>query len=73
MQGQSPFPLQYVPLKGDAGRVAETLFPGSHSDGGGLYGDNHLMADLALAWVAAGMIAGEGLAGILIAVLTVVL
>ena len=46
--------FQYVPLKGDAGRVAETLFPGSHSDVGGLYGDNHLMADLALAWVAAG-------------------
>jgi hypothetical protein len=30
------------------------LFPGSHSDVGGLYDDNHLMADLALAWIAAG-------------------
>lgn len=44
----------YVPLKGGKGRVAEALFPGSHSDVGGLYDDNHLMADLALAWVAAG-------------------
>ena len=30
------------------------LFPGSHSDVGGLYDDNHLVADLALAWIAAG-------------------
>ena len=44
----------YVPLKGGKGRVAESLFPGSHSDIGGLYDDNHLMADLTLAWVAAG-------------------
>ena len=43
-----------VPLKGGKGRVSEALFPGSHSDVGGLYDDNHLMADLALAWVAAG-------------------
>jgi len=35
-------------------QVAEMLFPGSHSDVGGLYGDNHLVADLALAWIAAG-------------------
>jgi len=28
--------------------------PGSHSDVGGLYDDNHLIADLALAWIAAG-------------------
>ncbi len=46
--------FQYVPLRGGKGQVAETLFPGSHSDVGGLYDDNHLMADLALAWVAAG-------------------
>ena len=46
--------FRYVPLRGERGRVAETLFPGSHSDVGGLYADNHLMADLALAWVAAG-------------------
>ena len=46
--------FQYVPLKGDKGQVVEMLFPGSHSDVGGLYDDNHLMADLALAWIAAG-------------------
>ena len=33
--------FQYVPLKGDKGQVAEMLFPGSHSDVGGLYEDNH--------------------------------
>ena len=47
--------FQYVPLRsGGTSDVTETLFPGSHSDVGGLYDDNHLMADLALAWVAAG-------------------
>ena len=46
--------FQYVPLKGGKGQVVEMLFPGSHSDVGGLYDDNHLVADLALAWVAAG-------------------
>ena len=46
--------FQYVPLKGDKGQVVEMLFPGSHSDVGGLYDDNHHVADLALAWVAAG-------------------
>ncbi len=46
--------FQHVPLRGEKGRVVEALFPGSHSDVGGLYDDNHLMADLALAWVAAG-------------------
>jgi len=46
--------FRYVPLRGEKGRVAEMLFPGSHSDVGGLYDDNHLMADLALAWIAAG-------------------
>jgi len=46
--------FRHVPLRGEGGRVTETLFPGSHSDVGGLYADNHLMADLALAWVAAG-------------------
>ena len=43
-----------VRLAGGRGRVTEMLFPGSHSDVGGLYDDNHLVADLALAWVAAG-------------------
>ena len=46
--------FQYVPLKGDKGQVVEMLFPGSHSDVGGLYDDNHLVADLALAWISAG-------------------
>ena len=46
--------FQYVPLKGDRGKVVEMLFPGDHSDVGGLYDDNHLVADLALAWIAAG-------------------
>ena len=46
--------FQYVPLKGDKGQVVEMLFPGSHSDVGGLYDDNHLVADLTLAWVTAG-------------------
>ena len=35
------------------GQVVEKLFPGRHSDVGGLYDDNHLVADLALAWIAA--------------------
>ena len=46
--------FRYVRLAGGRGRVTEMLFPGSHSDVGGLYDDNHLVADLALAWVAAG-------------------
>ena len=47
--------FQYVPLRSaKKNQVKEMLFPGSHSDVGGLYEDNHLMADLALAWVAAG-------------------
>ena len=46
--------FRHVPLRGGKGCVAEMLFPGSHSDVGGLYDDNHLMADLALAWIAAG-------------------
>ena len=46
----------YVPLRDSSNRrrVAEILFPGSHSDVGGLYDDNHVVADVALAWVAAG-------------------
>ncbi len=43
-----------VRLRGDGKRVAEMLFPGDHSDVGGFYDDNHVVADLALAWVAAG-------------------
>ncbi len=41
----------YVPLRG--GQVEEALFPGVHSDVGGLYADNHELADAARAWVAA--------------------
>ena len=44
----------YVPLVGDRKQVIGMLFPGSHSDVGGLYDDNHLIADLTLAWIAAG-------------------
>jgi hypothetical protein len=48
--------FRYVPLRDSSGRrrVSEMLFPGSHSDVGGLYDDNHVVADVALAWVAAG-------------------
>lgn len=35
-------------------RVTEMLFPGVHSDVGGLYADNHVIADVSLAWIAAG-------------------
>ena len=41
----------YVPLRG--GQVEEELFPGVHSDVGGLYEDDHALADAARAWVAA--------------------
>lgn len=40
-----------VPLRGE--QVEEELFPGVHSDVGGLYEDNHELADAARAWVAA--------------------
>ena len=46
--------FRFVPLRGDRRRVKELLFPGCHSDTGGLYEDNHLVADLALAWIASG-------------------
>jgi len=39
----------YVPLWGR--EVEEELFPGSHSDVGGLYEDNHELADAARAWI----------------------
>jgi len=51
----------YVPLrepevkgKGQGQLVEERLFPGVHSDVGGLYDDNHELADAACAWVAQG-------------------
>ena len=47
--------FQHVPLRSsDRGVVEEMLFPGGHSDVGGLYDDDHQVADLALAWIAAG-------------------
>lgn len=47
--------FRLVPLKsGGNRRVKERLFPGSHSDIGGLYEDEHSMADLTLAWIGAG-------------------
>ena len=46
----------YVPLRRRAGdqwqTVEELVFPGSHSDVGGLYADNHVIADVTLAWIA---------------------
>lgn len=48
----------YLPLTADGGSdarqdaVEELAFPGTHSDVGGTYADNHLIADVALAWVA---------------------
>lgn len=48
----------YVPLRQGTGErwqtVEEFVFPGSHSDVGGLYDDNHVIADVALAWIAQG-------------------
>ena len=47
----------YLPLKdlrpGTEGqaRVEELVFPGCHSDVGGLYDDNHAIADVTLAWI----------------------
>lgn len=46
----------YVPLRTSPsrhGQVEEELFPGCHSDVGGLYDDDHTLADLACDWVVA--------------------
>lgn len=40
----------YEPMEGD--NAEELVFPGSHSDIGGIYPDNHEIADLALGWIA---------------------
>ncbi len=40
----------YVPLEGN--NFEEVVFPGSHSDVGGIYPDNHEVADIALGWIA---------------------
>jgi len=36
--------------------VRQLVFPGSHSDVGGLYADNHVIADAALDWIAQGAV-----------------
>ena len=41
--------FSYEPMKGE--NVEEMVFPGSHSDIGGIYPDNHEMADLTLGWI----------------------
>lgn len=54
---------EYIPLKPpkdckkNFGKVEELVFPGSHSDVGGLFEDNHIVADAALAWIAEGAVA----------------
>ena len=37
--------------EGTGNRVEEVVFPGSHSDVGGLYDDNHAIADMTLDWI----------------------
>ena len=45
-------PLKPAPATRDAsGTVEELVFPGSHSDVGGLYDDNHAIADVTLDWI----------------------
>lgn len=46
--------FEYVPIKSDDPDIEELLFPGSHSDVGGLYEDDHQIADLTLQWIAEG-------------------
>ena len=49
--------FNYVPLRegnreeGTGNRVEEVVFPGCHSDVGGLYDDNHAIADVTLDWI----------------------
>ena len=38
-------------VEGVGKRVEEMVFPGSHSDVGGLYDDNHVIADITLDWI----------------------
>lgn len=46
-----------VPIVSEVeGKVVQRVFPGCHSDVGGLYDDNHVVADVALAWVARGAV-----------------
>lgn len=50
--------FQLVPLRFAFGRAQgeERIFPGVHSDVGGLYADNHDIADATLAWIAEGAV-----------------
>lgn len=50
--------FQVVPLcaGGPKTKVLQMVFPGVHSDVGGLYADNHAIADVSLAWMAAGAV-----------------
>ena len=49
--------FNYLPLKSNtqtlnnSNTVEEIVFPGSHSDVGGLYDDNHAIADVTLDWI----------------------
>ena len=49
--------FNYLPLREGMGeeergmRVEEVVFPGCHSDVGGLYDDNHAIADITLNWI----------------------
>ena len=49
--------FNYLPLKegnreaGTGNRVEEIVFPGCHSDVGGLYDDNHAIADVTFDWI----------------------
>ena len=49
--------FNYLPLKSNtqtlnkSNTVEELVFPGSHSDVGGLYDDNHAIADVTLDWI----------------------
>lgn len=48
-------PVRLLPgPRSKPGAIVEALFPGSHSDAGGLYSDDHAVADVSLAWIAAG-------------------
>ena len=49
--------FNYLPMRegnreeGTGNRVEEVVFPGCHSDVGGLYDDNHAIADVTLDWI----------------------
>ena len=41
----------HVHVDATSRRVEEVVFPGCHSDVGGLYDDNHAIADVTLDWI----------------------